>query len=87
MSTGYRTYDELLEAESSGWVVVIVAHENTPNKPLFTNVLGPWPKGREGKRLATNCAARTRARWKRTYDGWSPSTLIKVSVRPIWTEQ
>jgi hypothetical protein len=82
---GYDTYDELLEEESTGWVVVVIGKEKTPKEPVFANVVGPWPKGADGKRLATNYAAKTRARFKRERDGGIE--LIKASVRPLWKEQ
>jgi hypothetical protein len=75
-------YQELLDTQANGWVVVYIGSERTPKTPIFANVTGPFDD--EGD--ATRYAAKLRRNYKRAaLRGESiASDMVKISVRPLW---
>ena len=78
---GYETEEELFAAETNGFVALFHCRENTPKRPRFTQVFGPFGTQRE----AENARARGRRLWKRSEgDPTRPSDLLRTEVRRIW---
>lgn len=76
--THYDTWDELVAAETNGWVATLIAE--TRKGQAFTFTLGPFDE----KRLANNASRRMRALWKKE----EPHNLVLlgITVRPAWKE-
>ena len=76
------SYDEFVGANANGWVVVYIGKEKTPKSPLFVIVTGPFDTQTEALRRA----ATLRGRYRRADRRGDPvaSTMIKISVRPLW---
>ena len=77
-----QTYAEYVETNANGWVTVYIGKENAPKQTIFVNVTGPYDTQLE----AQAAAAKLRAKYKRDLerDGYALSTMVKVSVRPLW---
>jgi hypothetical protein len=73
----FDTLEELLAAESNGWMVIAVV---TNGKKTWPAAEGPYPLD---KKEATKAAARLRARWKRTARNY-PGITYKIHIRPAW---
>lgn len=79
----YLTWDELVHAESNGYVVVgTVSRPNT-----VPAVYGPWEASPAGKEEARKAQARLRNRWKREERlNHGPGVKVTVLVRVLWED-
>lgn len=74
----YLTWDELIAAESNGYVVV-----GTSERPgTVPVVIGPWPASEAGKQEARKAQARLRPRWRREEAPHKMHTYVRV----LWKE-
>jgi hypothetical protein len=75
----YLTWEELVEAEANGYVVVGLS-----DRPgTAPGVIGPWPPTEAGKREARNAQARLRAKWKRE----DAPAKVRTFIRLLWPEK
>lgn len=82
MAEGYRTFEELIAAEASGYVTVVLMVDERRDYH-FARVVGPFPTKREAK----NKAAVLRRQFRNNYDPRNPHTrLVGTRVEPLWKE-
>jgi hypothetical protein len=79
--TRYDTWDDLVEAEANGWVVVAIIKDGKQEWPW---IVGPFATKQE----ASNARVRARTKWNR--EGYrhehSPNSTAKFFVRPAWKD-
>ena len=75
----YPSWDDLVAAESNGWVVVAIISNRKTTWPW---VSGPY----QTKREAYNACARLRTRMKKEEADY-PDHTYSLSVRPAWKDQ
>jgi len=74
----YDSWDELVAAEASGYVVVAVIDNGKQTWPW---VVGPYVRKHE----ANLARARLRRRLKKETD-WRPAFTFRLFIRPAWKE-
>lgn len=81
----YLTWDELIAAESNGYVVVGLC-SRPGTVPV---VIGPWPASEAGKQEARKAQTRLRSRWRREEqrEHGREAGEIRALVRVMWQDR
>lgn len=77
--TTYESWEALVEAEASGWVVVAIITEGASSWPW---IVGPYGT----KRDASNARARARNRWQRAQRARPTDHTASFFVRAAWKD-
>lgn len=76
----YENWDQLIEAEANGWLMVVII-TNTKSGQVWPWIVGPMTTRKEAERKRAN----TRTKWKRDQDNGRYLHLsYQFFVRPAW---